>query len=156
MFVCICCVLYRNPNRWTGPDEIWHGGGPRLGKVLGGGGLTWYPNLLGMGCVKGVQGASGASTMCFGENFLKQKLLGTPDLVRAGHLLGLKSGSRRTWALCPGAIVTHHEGEFIKSKLHFMLIIGQVGHPIPWPCGPGGPKGGTVLEPQGCILAKTL
>ena len=37
---------------------------------------------------KGVQGASGASTVRFGENFIKQKLLGTPDLVGAGHLFG--------------------------------------------------------------------
>ena len=42
----------------------------------------------GTGCVKGVWGASGASTMRFGENFIKQKLQGTPDLVGAGHLFG--------------------------------------------------------------------
>ena len=57
------------------------------GKVLGGV-LTRYPNPLGTGCVKGVRGASGASTVRFGENFIKQKLQGTPYLVGAGHLFG--------------------------------------------------------------------
>ena len=38
--------------------------------------------------VKGVQSASGASTVHFGNNFIKQKLLWTPDLVGAGHLFG--------------------------------------------------------------------
>ena len=80
------CVLYRNPNGWTDRDEIWHGGGPRGGWFLGF--LTRYPTPLGTGCIKGMRGASGASTMCFGENFIKQKLQGTPDLVGAGHLFG--------------------------------------------------------------------
>ena len=66
-------------------DKILHRGGPQ-----GGEGswffLTQYPP--GMGCVKGVQGASGASTVRFGENFIKQKLLGTPNLVGVGHLRG--------------------------------------------------------------------
>ena len=44
------------------------------GTVLGGGGLTRYPTPLGTGCIKGVQGASGASTWRFGKNFIKQKL----------------------------------------------------------------------------------
>ena len=46
------------------------------------------PPPPGTGCIKGVWGASGASTMRFGENFTKQKLQGTPNFVRAGHLLG--------------------------------------------------------------------
>ena len=40
------------------------------------------------GCVKGVRGVSGASTMHFGENFIKQKLQGTPDLIGVGHIFG--------------------------------------------------------------------
>ena len=80
------CVLYRNPNGWTDRDEIWHGGGPRGGWFLGF--LTRYPTPLGTGCIKGMRGASGASTMCFGENFIKQKLQGAPDLVGAGCLFG--------------------------------------------------------------------
>ena len=86
VFVCLS-VLYRNPNGWTDQDEIWHGGGPRGGEgswVF----LTRYPPPPGMGCVKGVQGASAASTVRFGKNFIKQKLQGTPDLVGAGHLFG--------------------------------------------------------------------
>ena len=81
-------VLYRNPNGWTDRDEIWHSGGPQGGKVLGfyfNGTPTPHP---GMGCIKGVQGASGASTVHFGKNFIKQKLQGTPDLVWASHLFG--------------------------------------------------------------------
>ena len=46
------------------------------------------PPPLGTGCLKGVQGASGASTMHFGKNFMKQKLLGTPVLQETGHLFG--------------------------------------------------------------------
>ena len=78
MFVCLF-VLYRNPNHWRYWDEIWHGGGPCGGKVL-------PPS--GPGCIKGVQGASGASRVHFCKNFKKQKLQDTPDLVGAGHLLG--------------------------------------------------------------------
>ena len=54
------------------------------------GGVTRYPtpHPLGTGCIKGVWGASGASTMRFGKNFIKQKLQGTPDLMGAGHLFG--------------------------------------------------------------------
>ena len=66
MFVCLF-VLYRNPNRWTDLDEIWHGGGP------------W---------VQGAWWVSGASAVHFGGNFIKQKLLGTPNLVGVGHLFG--------------------------------------------------------------------
>ena len=53
------------------------------GKVLGGV-STRYPHPPGTGCVKGVWGASGASTMRVGENFKKQKLQGTLDLVEGG------------------------------------------------------------------------
>ena len=49
---------------------------------------AWYPHPPHTGCIKGVRGASGASTVHFGENFIKQKLQGTPDLVRVGHLFG--------------------------------------------------------------------
>ena len=57
------------------------------GKVLGGVSAR-YPHPPDTGCVKGVRGASGASTVRFGKNFIKQKLQGTPDLVGAGHLFG--------------------------------------------------------------------
>ena len=35
-----------------------------------------------------VQGGSGTSAVHFGENFLKQKLQSTPNLVVVGHLFG--------------------------------------------------------------------
>ena len=93
------------------------------GTVLGGV-STRYPTPPGTGCINGVWGASGASTVCFGENFIKQKLQGTPDLVGQVTSLGPKSGSGRTWAPCPsGAMVTHYAGELIKSKLHDMSLI---------------------------------
>ena len=116
MWVCLC-VLYSNPNGCTDWDEIWHRGGPWGGRLLGGGVNQVPPPTR-------VRGASGVSTVRFGENFIKQKLQGTPDLVGAGHFLGPKSGSGRTWAPClSGAMFTHYEGEFIKSKLHHMFLL---------------------------------
>ena len=56
-----------------------------VGKLLG----RFQPNTphpLGTGCIKGVWGASGASVVHFVENFIKQKLQGTPNLVGVGHL----------------------------------------------------------------------
>ena len=41
-----------------------------------------------MGCIKGVWSATGASTMLFVENIVRQKLQGTDDLVGVGHLFG--------------------------------------------------------------------
>ena len=86
-------------------------------KVLGE--VTWYPNPQGAGCLKGVLGASGASSVCFGKNFIKQKLQGAPrfsgrrspfwtpnqDLEGPGLHVILEP-----WSLT-------YEGEFIKSKL---------------------------------------
>ena len=66
----------------------------------------------------GVWGASGASAMHFGEYFIKQKLQGTPDLVRAGHIYGPQIWIQKDLGPCPsGAMVTHYEGEFITQKL---------------------------------------
>ena len=84
---CLCVfVLYRNQNSWMDRDEIWHGGGPWGGKVRGFRPST--PTPLGTGCIKGVWGASVASTMRFVKNFIKQKFQGTPDLEGAGYLFG--------------------------------------------------------------------
>ena len=53
--------------------EIWHRDGPRGGKVLGVGFAQYLTHpTLGPGCIKGVCGASGASTVHFGEIFIKQ------------------------------------------------------------------------------------
>ena len=87
LYVLCVCVLYRNPNRWTDLDEIWHGYGPQGGE--GSWGVsTLYSHPPGTGCVKGVQGASGAATLCFGENLIKQKLQGAPNFVGVGQLSG--------------------------------------------------------------------
>ena len=89
-----------------------------------GGFRTGTPTPPGTGCVKGVRGASGASTVRFGENFIKQKLQGTPDLVGAGHLFGPQIRIRKD--LGPLSFWSHGHslyGEFIKSKLHDMSLI---------------------------------
>ena len=114
MCVCVCVCLFSNLAwRWS-----WGGGGSWVG------GWPSIPHPLGMGCVKEVQGASGASEVHFGKNFIKQKLQGAPDLVGRVTFLGPKSRSGRTWAPCTsGAMVTHYEGEFIKSKLYDMSLI---------------------------------
>ena len=73
--------------------------------------LTRYPPPPDMGCIKGVRGAYRASTVCFGKNFIKQKLLGTPDLVGVGHLFGPQIWIPMDLGPCPsGAMVTHYEG----------------------------------------------
>ena len=69
---------------WTDWDKIWHRHGPQ------GGGSTQYPHTAGYGEHKGVRGASGASTVRFSENFIKQKLQGT--------LLDPKSRTGSTWS----------------------------------------------------------
>ena len=91
------------------------------GKVLGGGGggVTRYPDPPGMGCINGIWGASGASSVRFGKHFIKQTLLGTPDLVGVGHLFGPQIRIQKDL----GPMVTHYEGEFIKSKLHHMFLL---------------------------------
>ena len=80
-------VLYRNPNRWTDLDDFGTEVVLKGGKVLGFFDLVPPPTTSppGTGCVKGVWGASAVHV---GENFIKQKLPGTPNLVGAGHLPG--------------------------------------------------------------------
>ena len=72
ILVCVY-VLYRNQNCWKDCNkfdtEVILEGGKVL-RIF----LTWYPQPPGMGCIKGVWGVSGASAMCFGENFIKPKL----------------------------------------------------------------------------------
>ena len=62
--------------------------------------------------------------------------------------MGPKSGSGRTWAPCPsGAMVTHYEGEFIKSKLHHMFLLAIWLGWTPYTLTPraqGAQKGGLV------------
>ena len=49
----------------------------------------WTPHTLSLrGGQKGARWGSGASGVHFGENFIKQKLQGTPNLVGVGHLIG--------------------------------------------------------------------
>ena len=80
MCVCLFSIEIQTAGRIGtkfGTEVVLEGG-----KVLGG---FWpvppLPTPPGMGCIKGVWGASGASTMRFDENFIKQMLQGNPDLV---------------------------------------------------------------------------
>ena len=89
MSVCVCVCVFSIEIQTAG----WNGTKFGMEVVLEGGRFLGVfrpgtPTPPGTGCVKGVQGASGASTVRFGENFIKQKLHGTPDLVGAGHLFG--------------------------------------------------------------------
>ena len=49
---------------------------------------TLYPDPESKGVQKGARWGSGASAVLFGKNFIKQKLLGTPNTVGVGHLFG--------------------------------------------------------------------
>ena len=51
---------------------------------------TSYPDPQGPGGQKGAQWDSGASAVRFGEHFIKQKFLGTPNLMGVGHLMELQ------------------------------------------------------------------
>ena len=84
MCVCVCVCLFSIEIQTAGRIGMKFGTEVVLegGKVLGVGGFDPVPHPPGTGCIKGVWGASGASTVRFGENFIKQKLQGTPDLVR--------------------------------------------------------------------------
>ena len=87
--MCVCSLKKFEPMDRSGWNLVWRW--CSRGKVLGGGGRPGTPTqppTPGMGCIKGVLGASVASTLHFGKNFIKQKLQGAPDLVGAGHLFG--------------------------------------------------------------------
>ena len=49
---------------------------------------TLYPDPESKGGQKGAWWGSGASGVHFGKNFIKQKLLGTPNTVGVGHFFG--------------------------------------------------------------------
>ena len=60
------------------------------------------------GAQKGARWGSGASGVHFGEIFLKPKLLGTPNLVGVGHLIGPQI------EICKDlGPVSHFQGDFI-------------------------------------------
>ena len=145
-------VLYRNPNRWRDLVEM-------AGRFLG----VFQPSTPpGMECLKEVQGVSGATAVHFGKNFIKQKLQGTPDLVGAGHLFGPQIWIRKD--LGPLSFWSHgHSLWRIAYKIKVASYVPnsylvRLDTLYLDPQGPGGLKGGPsgVLEPQGCILAKTL
>ena len=88
MFVCSFSIEIQTAGRIGkkfGTEVVLDGG-----KVLGGF-QPGTPIPPGTGCVKGVWGASGASGVHFGENFIEQKLQGTPNLVRFVIFLDPKS-----------------------------------------------------------------
>ena len=113
------------------------------------------PPPPGMGCVKGVWEDLGASTVHFGKNFIKQKMQGTPNIVGVGHLFGPQIWIQKDL----GSMSFWSHGHSLWRGVHKTKIVWYVPNsylmrldtPYPDPRGPGG-----VLEPQGCILAKTL
>ena len=85
MSVCVSVCLFSLEIQMAGRIRTKFG----TEVVLEGGKVsTRYPHPPGTGCIKGERGASGASTVFFGENFIKQKLQGTPNLVGVGHPIG--------------------------------------------------------------------
>ena len=86
MFVCLFSVEIQT----AGQIEMKFGTEVVLKrrKVLGGGGSVQDSPPPRCRVCKGGQGASGASGVCFGKNFIKQKLQEAPDLVGTGHLFG--------------------------------------------------------------------
>ena len=98
--------------------------------------------------------------MHFGENFIKQKLQGTPDLVRAGQLFVPQIRIRKD--LGPMSFWSHGYSLWIAHKIKVAIFVPNsylMGLDISY-CDPKvwGPKGGPswVLEPQPCILVDTL
>ena len=127
-------------------------------KVLGGG-VDWYPQLCGYRMHKGSAGCLWSFSCTFWRK--RYKLQGAPDLVRAGHILGPKSGSGRTWAPCPsGAMVTLIALELIKPKLYETIRIVSwldfMTYTLTLMSSGVQKVASQVLEPQLCILEETL
>ncbi len=78
------CVRYRNPNHWTNLNEIWHEYTPQWGKVCSWDSKPHTPTPGVRGALNIVWRASAASTVRFGENFYKTKVV----LVGTGHIFG--------------------------------------------------------------------
>ena len=102
----------------------------------------------GTGCIKGVQGVSGASAVHFGKNFIKQKLQGAPDLVGVGHLFGPQI---RIWKdLGPMSFWRHgHSLWRVLDKTNVVVYVPnsylvRLDTLYPDPESKGGPKGGPV------------
>ena len=76
--------------------------------------LGWTPHTLTPGS-RGAWWGSGASAVCFGDHFIKQKLQGTSKLVGVGHLIVPQIRILKDLGQCAsGAMVPHSQGEFIK------------------------------------------
>ena len=115
------------------------------GRILGGGGFQPNTPTPGCGVRKGGPRCLWNLSCAFWQKLYKTKVAGPPDLMGAGHLLDPKFGSGRTWIPCPsGTMVTHYEGEFIKSKLYDMSLIAIWWGLTPPTFTPGsrGPKRG--------------
>ena len=106
------------------------------------------PNPTGMGCVKGVRGASPASGLHVGNKLYKTKVAGRP-----------KSGHRMTWPhvlLQPWSLTMKGVYKIKVVEKHLTAI--WLGTSYPDPGVRGGPKGGPVdlwiLEGQ-CLAILT-
>ena len=131
-------VLYRNLNRWTDLDEIWHGGGPRGGNVMGGG-FNQVPSTP--GCVWSLSCA-------FLQKLYETKVVGHPQFSGVGLLFGPLI---RIWKdLGPMSFCSH--GHSLWTEVHKTNVVVydpnsylvRLDTLYPDPQGPGGPKGGPV------------
>ena len=100
---------------------------------------------LDMGCIKGVWGSSGASTVNFGKNFTKPKLQGNPDLVGAGHLFGPQIwiwkdlGPMSIWSL--GHSLWRGVNKIKDPNSYFVKLDNPNPAPSVWGESKGGPVG---------------
>ena len=81
MCVCVLSVEIQTTGRILmkiGTEVVLKGEGS-----WGGGRWPGTPDPTVTGCVMGVRGATGASAVHFGANFINQKLQGAPDLKGA-------------------------------------------------------------------------
>ena len=145
--MCVCVsVLCRNPNRWTDWNEIWHRGGPQEEEGSWGRGVSPVLSTPRCRVCKGGQGASGASGVCFGKNFIKQKLQEAPDLVGTGHLFGPQIriskdlGPMSFWSHCHSLWRGINIIKVVVNVPHGYLMRLETQYPDPR--GPGGLKRG--------------
>ena len=89
------------------------------------------------GAQKGVPWDSGASAVYFGENFKKQKLLGTLNLVGVGHLFRPQIWIWKNL----GPVSFWSRGHSLSRRVYKIKVVVNVPNSA-WPQGPGRPMSG--------------